>query len=157
MMKGLIVAGVAGLAGVAGVVGLSNAATGGGGEPEPATSVPALTRTATTSTQPSLEDRLADVRRAERAADRALSRTAPAAPVAPAATTSGRTVTAPRSGDDDGTFDQGPGDRDPVTGAFLDDDHRVRGDDDDGHRGRGRDDDDDDDGGHGFGRGGDDD
>jgi hypothetical protein len=107
-MKGLIVAGVAGIAGVAGVVGLSSAATGGGGDAAPAAPVPALTRAAT-GTTPSLDDRVADVRRAERAADRALARTAPAA-------------SARRSTDDDGTFDQGPGDRDPVTGAFIDDD-----------------------------------
>src|SRR5688500_977284 len=114
-MKGLIVAGVAGIAGVAGVVGLSSAATGGGGD-DPAPSPPSVTSTAPAAAPtPSLERRLAEVRRAERAADRALGRSAPAAP---AVTTSGRTLTAPRSGDDDGTLDQGPGDRDPVTGAL---------------------------------------
>jgi hypothetical protein len=149
-MKGLIVAGVAAIAGIAGVVGLSSAAAGGGGGADPAAPVPAMTQTSMAGAQPTLGERLAAVRRAERAADRAMARVAAAG-----MTTSGRAVTASRSSDDDGTFDQGPGDRDPVTGAFVDDDDHGGGDDDD-HRGR---DHDDDDGGHGHerGHGGDDD
>ncbi|MGE0027495.1 MAG: hypothetical protein AB7O78_17850 [Thermoleophilia bacterium] len=145
-MKGLIVAGVAALAGVAGVVGLSGAATGGGGDGgDPVGSVPALTTTAPTS-GPTLGERLAEVRRAERAAERAMARTAPASfatPVTPAApvamaTTFGRTVTASGSGDDDGTADQGHGDRDPATGAYIDDGGHHGGDDGGHGRGRGR-------------------
>lgn len=142
-MNGLIVAAVAGVAGIAGVVGLSGAATGGEGAP--ATTVPAI---AVTSTAPeTLSSRLDRLRAAERAADDALGREMPAT------TTSSAPVTAPlssRSSDDDGTLDQGSGDRDPITGARIDDDggddHGQVGDDDrdDGdNSGPGRDGDDD--------------
>jgi hypothetical protein len=150
-MNGLIVAAVAGVAGIAGVVGLSSAATGG--DEAPATTTPVATLTSTAPE--ALSARLERLRAAERAADDALRREVPT-------TTSGTTmtssapVTAPtasRSTDDDGTLDQGPGDRDPVTGALIDDDRRGG----DRDRGRDRDDDDRGDDGHrGGGRGGDD-
>ncbi|HTI33168.1 MAG TPA: hypothetical protein VL422_05780, partial [Miltoncostaea sp.] len=92
---------MAGLAGVAGVVGLSSAATGGGGGADPAGAVPALTAPGT-ATAPSLRERLAEVRRAARAADRALARTVP------------------RSG---GSVAQGPGPRLLATAATIPDDH----------------------------------
>src|SRR5690348_539651 len=106
-MKGLIVAGVAGLAGVAGVAGLSAAATGGG-QGGPGGSAPALTTTST-ATAPSLHDRIAEVRRAERAADRALARTAP------------------RPAGDAGAFARGPGGPAPAAAVVLVDDHARAG------------------------------
>lgn len=126
-MKGLIVAGAATLVGVAGVVGLS-AATDGGTVPTAATST---VQSATTDAPVSLDDRLRRLDRAQRAADAALTRTAPAAPVA----------SLKRRGD--GSID------DSARSEHAEDDDRG----DDGHRGRGGDDDRGDDHGHGRGRG----
>ena len=73
-MRGLIIAAVAAAAGVAGVVGLSAAVDDG---PPPA---PAAAAAAPTSRPEALADRLALVRRAERAADAAVARAAAAQP-----------------------------------------------------------------------------
>ena len=116
-MNGLIVAGLASLAGIAGVVGFTKATVDDAGSTEAA---PALVNTVSTETPAALEERLARLKEAEKAAADALRR-ADAQAVRQAAAARAVPVAAPvvatYPGDDDAYDDDHYGD---------DDDHSRR-------------------------------